>query len=123
MGALPDESFESASMADSQTIAAIVQVQDILEERCGLGGGSALLMPQLLDIGAEELLLKTGIQNYVLSSRLAARIMAMICELPHYVSIIDCFVKSQVCKFTIARLSDYPTATRLDFKGGVSFNE
>eukprot|EP00931_Biecheleriopsis_adriatica_P110155 TRINITY_DN8441_c0_g1_i2.p1 TRINITY_DN8441_c0_g1~~TRINITY_DN8441_c0_g1_i2.p1 ORF type:complete len:799 (-),score=153.55 TRINITY_DN8441_c0_g1_i2:10-2340(-) len=120
---LADESFPDASMADSQTMAVIVQVQDILHERCGPEGSSAVIMPQLLDTSTEETLMQTGIHDYIMSSRLAARIMAVVCEVPQVTCILDCLVKTKVCKFCIAKLEDYPAAAGLDLSEGISFNE
>jgi len=42
---------------------------------------------------------------------------------PQTVNIIDCLVKRKVCKFSIAKLSDYPGEKKLDVKSGVSFND
>eukprot|EP00930_Biecheleria_cincta_P083253 TRINITY_DN72862_c0_g1_i1.p1 TRINITY_DN72862_c0_g1~~TRINITY_DN72862_c0_g1_i1.p1 ORF type:complete len:783 (-),score=151.28 TRINITY_DN72862_c0_g1_i1:60-2408(-) len=120
---LADESCASASMADSQTMAVIVQVQDIIEERCGPEGSSAVIMPQLLDIATEDTLVQTGIHNYVMASRLAARIMAVVAEVPQVVGIIDCLVKRKSCKFSISKLCEFPAAESFDLRRGLSFNE
>ncbi|CAE7206318.1 CASTOR [Symbiodinium natans] len=121
---LATESYSgSASAADSQTLAAIVQVQDILAERCSPEKGSAVIMPQLLDVSIEETLIQTGIHNYVLSGRMAARLLAVISEVPQATCIIDCLTTHKVFQFSIAKLPDYPAATSLNFSEGVSFND
>jgi len=120
---LADESCESARTADSQTMAVVIQVQDILEKRCGTAGSSAVIMPQLLDTNTEETAVQTGIHNYIMSSRLAARIMAVVSEVPQTINIIDCLVKTRVCKLAITKLPEYPAAASLDLSVGVSFND
>mmetsp|Transcript_67428 Transcript_67428/g.190064 ORF Transcript_67428/g.190064 Transcript_67428/m.190064 type:complete len:854 (-) Transcript_67428:116-2677(-) len=120
---LADYSCTSASHADSQTMAIIMQVQDILDMKCGPGGSSAVIMPQLLDTHTEETLVQTGIHNYIMSSRLAARIMAVVCEVPQTIQLIDCLVTTKVCKLSIAKVSDYPAAASLDIGAGVSFDD
>ena len=50
---LADSSYVCSNMADGQTLAVIAQVQDIILERCGPNGSSAVIMPQLLEIASE----------------------------------------------------------------------
>jgi hypothetical protein len=108
-----------SSSADAQTLAACVQIQDILRMR----GSSRIIMPQLLDSDSEELALQSGIRDYILSDQMAARITACVTEVPQLSSIIDCIVKDRSCSFYIRKLSDYTLAGSFDLQSGISFDE
>jgi hypothetical protein len=100
----------SSSDSDAQTLAVILQVQDILLERCGPGGGPDVIMPQLLEIDSEETIIKMGLRDYLMSSLLTARIMAMIGVAPQVGAIISEIAKEHGCRFCIRRLTDYDMA-------------
>jgi len=110
---------EDSSAADAQTLAACVQIQDILLIR----GSSRSIMPQLLEADSEELALQSGIRDYILTDQLAARITACVTEVPQLSSIIDCIVKDRSCSFYIRKLSDYPLVGSLDLHSGITFDE
>jgi len=150
---LADNSMTEASAADAQSLAVVVQIQDILFRRKVPREKYPMILPQLLEEGStvnrspdgqsgavlepaaigraakvsakatEEILKSADIHDFMLTETLAARIMACVCEVPKLSTVMDCIVKERTCVLRIRDLWDYPAAERLDATAGVSFND
>jgi len=109
--------------ADAQTLAVSVQIQDILMRGPKNDTVSHMIMPELLEADSQDLAVKSGISDYMLTDQLIARITAYVAEVPQLSCILDCIVKDRSCSFCIRELQEYPAATTLDLDNGITFDE
>eukprot|EP00931_Biecheleriopsis_adriatica_P091013 TRINITY_DN64922_c0_g1_i1.p1 TRINITY_DN64922_c0_g1~~TRINITY_DN64922_c0_g1_i1.p1 ORF type:complete len:822 (+),score=122.54 TRINITY_DN64922_c0_g1_i1:316-2466(+) len=105
---LADSLCSSASDMDSHTISVILQVQDILHDRVDLDK-AGVIVPQILERATEDACIHMNVHDYISSTQLAARIMALVLESPDVSGIIANVLSETGCQFHIRALSDYPT--------------
>jgi len=86
---LADNSARSAFEADGLTVAAILQVRDILLERQEAVRPGQVIMPQLLGESVQGAIEQCGLVDYIDSNRLSARILASVCETPRLSSVFQ----------------------------------
>jgi len=122
------DSSSSQSEVSAQTVAGILQVQAIINEgrkKEGIVSEPALIIPQILDNAAEHSCLHVGVRDYINSTQLAARLLAVVSESPHVSGIIDQIVADDGCDFVIRRLEEYAGFSSVDMPGtgGITFDE
>eukprot|EP00928_Gymnodinium_smaydae_P042494 TRINITY_DN28603_c0_g4_i1.p1 TRINITY_DN28603_c0_g4~~TRINITY_DN28603_c0_g4_i1.p1 ORF type:complete len:797 (+),score=137.50 TRINITY_DN28603_c0_g4_i1:72-2393(+) len=110
--------------ADGQTVAAIVQIQDILSDKIGQSEakGKVLIMPQVNESSTEDACAQTGILDKVNCPLLAGRIISLVAEAPQVKGIVDGIVKDKGCQFNIRALDEYPAAKDFDRSEGINFD-
>jgi len=123
------DSSSSQSELSAQTVAGILQVQAIIAEGRKTQGCSpehaALIVPQVLDSAAEHSCIHMGVKDYINSTQLAARLLAVVSESPHVSGIINQIVADDGCDFVIRSLEEYAgfSSSDISAKGGVTFDE
>jgi len=136
---LAENSAPTPDSADGQTVAAILQVRDILLERQGrnpkvLPRGSfvtieserqspQVIMPQILNKETEQAIRASGLTDCIDSTRLAARVMASVCETPELSAVFQDLLSETGVRFSIRKPSDFITFTDEVLGNAVSFNE
>eukprot|EP00747_Dinoflagellata_sp_TGD_P017614 gnl/TRDRNA2_/TRDRNA2_125935_c0_seq1.p1 gnl/TRDRNA2_/TRDRNA2_125935_c0~~gnl/TRDRNA2_/TRDRNA2_125935_c0_seq1.p1 ORF type:complete len:555 (+),score=85.98 gnl/TRDRNA2_/TRDRNA2_125935_c0_seq1:239-1666(+) len=117
-------SATSVSDVDGQTMAVVLQVKHILEERLGIHEKmvAPVIVPQILQSETEEACLHLGVADVVCSTQLAARFLALVSEAPDMHDVIRQLLHE--CHFQIRALSEYSAAAALELDSqGVSFDE
>jgi len=125
------DSASSESEVSAQTVAGILQVQAILEEgnnpeECGVADRlPPVIIPQILDQATEKSCTHLKVQDYINSTELAARLLAVVSESPDVSGIINRIVAEDGCDFIIRRLDEYAALGGIDLsgEGGITFDE
>jgi len=130
---LADNSAESASEADSHTMATILQIQDILHDqelKAHANGeddvveeDAVVIIPQILQLQAEEACRMMGLQDLLNSTQLAAQIIALVSETPAMSGVIAEILSDTGVHFCIRDLSDYISGSEGNLPPEVSFDE
>jgi len=122
---LADSKAQTDAQADSHTVAVILQVQDILRIRIGTDINS-VIVPQILEEATVHACHHMGITDFISSSKLSARILAMVSQSPAVSGILESLLSENGCKFCNRQLSDYSaSSTFIEAAGtqGISFDE
>merc|ERR1712061_411937 len=109
-------------MGDGHTVAVILQVLDILAERTRGGKRGCVIVPQILELESHNACMQLGIQDFIDTNMLAARIIALVSHNPEVSSVICEILAGTQCQFRICELHEYPHATRSSSLG-VTFDE
>eukprot|EP00747_Dinoflagellata_sp_TGD_P055733 gnl/TRDRNA2_/TRDRNA2_149701_c0_seq1.p1 gnl/TRDRNA2_/TRDRNA2_149701_c0~~gnl/TRDRNA2_/TRDRNA2_149701_c0_seq1.p1 ORF type:complete len:393 (-),score=63.54 gnl/TRDRNA2_/TRDRNA2_149701_c0_seq1:89-1267(-) len=118
---LADSRSRSPSAADSQTMALVLQVQDIIDGQVA-PDEHPVIIPQILENATEHSCMKMGLFDHINSNQLAARIMALVCVNPDVLSILNDVIKGHV-RFVIRHLSEYPGGQQLCECAEVTFSD
>jgi len=122
------DSSSSPSEVTAQTVASILQVQSIIKESFNAEGSvaePALIVPQILDESAEKSCIQLGVNDYINSNELAARLLAAVAESPNVSGIISHVIADDGCDFVIRSLDEYVWSPSLEISatGAVTFDE
>jgi len=111
---LAESSLPSANEADSQTIAAILQVRDILDDmHLRNVSDRAVIVPQVLNASTQDAIRCMGLHDFINSNYLGAQILSMVSESPQNNSVIAEILKEDGCQFYLRELEYYPAASDL----------
>ncbi|CAK0812495.1 unnamed protein product [Prorocentrum cordatum] len=108
---MADSAETSAEKADAHTVAAILQVRDILLERSNIEHLSdVVIVPQVLGEMAVDACIFSELSDYIHSTKLSASVLASILEVPDLAPVLRDLVKSR--RYTgaslyIRRIRDY----------------
>jgi len=103
---LADSTISMPREKDGSTLAAVVQIKDIIWE---MGRqDEPIIVPQILLQTSEEQFINIGICESVLSDRLSGMICAVVAVNPQMQSIIEELLSDTGCDVCIHYLSDYP---------------
>jgi len=125
---LADKSAECPEAADRLTLAVILQLRDILSNQKEINFASPskglrqfmaknfgtqyeedqpVIIPQMLSMGATEVMARMDLKDYIESNRLAGSILSMVSESPETRSIISEILRDDGYQFCIRPLSNY----------------
>lgn len=95
------------SEVDRQTVAALLQLRDILMERNKSKFDDVVIIPQIRGKNAEEACYSSGLEDCIDSNQLSGRVMASICQTPELCSIFGELLSETGARFCIRGLSEY----------------
>mmetsp|Transcript_1570 Transcript_1570/g.4042 ORF Transcript_1570/g.4042 Transcript_1570/m.4042 type:complete len:957 (+) Transcript_1570:71-2941(+) len=105
---LAEDTAASETEADGRTIAAILQVRDILCDKSDQSQVSDMvIIPQVLTKEAEDACCNNGLMDCINSNRLSARVMASTCQSPDLCAVYSELLSETGARFCIRRIPEY----------------